>query len=78
MSRIPTNSLLAMGPMLNVPVPEDTEDDKETVTKMDSVEATKFTVEVHEKCFKDVFHDYEIDFEDWEKAQVRHCLLYNF
>ena len=67
-----------MGPMLNVPVPEDTEDEKETGTEMDSAEATQFTAEVHDTCFKDVFREYEIDFEDWVKAQVRHCLLCNF
>ena len=43
-SHIPTNILLAMGPMLNVPVPEDIGDEKETVAKMDSVEATEFTL----------------------------------
>ena len=77
-SRIPTNVLLAMGPMLNVPVPEDTEDGKETDTEMDSAEATRFTSKVHEKYFKDVFREYEIDFEEWAKAQVRHCLHCNF
>ena len=77
-SRIPTNVLLAMGPMLNVPVPDDTEDDKETGTDMNSAEATKFTAEVHEKYFKDVFTEYNIEFEEWAKAQVRHFLYCNF
>ena len=78
MIHIPTNVLLAMGPMLNVPVPDDTEDDKKTETDMNSAEATNFTAEVHEKYFKDVFQEYEIEFEEWTKAQVRHCLYCNF
>ena len=77
-SCIPTNVLLAMGPMLNVPVPDDTEDNKETGTEMNSAEATRFTAEVHDKYFKDVFREYEIEFEEWAKAQVRHFLYCNF
>ena len=75
----PASVLLAVRPMLNVPVTDEGKDESETEEdeEREEDEATSFTSEVHVKFFKDVFDSYGISLDEWAVCQVSmECLLY--
>ena len=75
----PASVLLAVRPMLNVPVTDEGKDESETEEddEREEDEATGFTLEVHVKFFKDVFDSYDISLDEWAVCQVSmECLLY--